>query len=355
MGTQKEIYFLQKLALKPFSQDFSQDCLIESIIAMTLAEKKQLFSFITANSLGPLWLDFLGGKSIEDIWSKDWAEKLKNQSKSIMAHYIGQLVTTRNITEILEEHSIPNAIFKGAHTRELVYNTPAARPSVDIDILISDRHKEEVIKLLTNAGFTLQTKLKNLTHEASLINKLSQVDLHWHILRPGRVPKSLTEEFLSNREKHGDYWTLSSEDNLFILLVHPVFTKYVSTTRTGLIRFVDLIYWLNTQPIKWDKIFLLLEKTGLSSAAWITLEYLNVLTGVTPPEGFMKQITPPAMKKWYLDKWIHQDIPSKFSNTPAIPKLLFTLLAHDSPAHVFQFIQTLISDKLGKNHQFDVK
>ena len=100
---------------------------------------------------------------------------------------------------------------------------------------------------------------------------------------------------------------------------------------------------------------LLLEKTGLSSAAWITLEYLNILTGVTPPESFLKQITPPAMKKWYLSKWIHQNIPGKFSNTPAIPKLFFTLLAHDSLAHVFQFIQTLTSDKLRKHHQFDIK
>jgi hypothetical protein len=355
MTTHNDIYFLQKLALRPFNKSFSQKQLIESIKEMSSGEKNQLMSFIIANSLGPLWIETFGGNKIEKLWSKDWAQKLKNQNKSLIAHYIGQLVTIRTVTEILEKYAIPHAIFKGAHTRELVYNTPATRPSVDIDILISDKHKEKVVKLLTNGGFTLQTKLKNLTHEASLINKLSQVDLHWHILRPGRVPRSLTEDLLNNREKQKGYWTLNSEENLFILLVHPVFTKYVSTTQTGLIRFVDLIYWLNTQSIEWDRVSDLLKKTGLSSAAWITLEYLNILTGVTPPESFLKQITPPGIKKWYLSKWIHQDIPGKFSNTPAIPKLFFTLLAHDSLAHVFQFIQTLTSDKLRKHHQFDIK
>jgi len=350
MTPHKEIYFLQKLALKPFNKGFSQNCLIESIKAMSPSQKKQICSLITENSLSPLWLDILGGENIEAIWSKNLAQNIKSQTTTMVAHYIGQQVVTRYVTETLEEHSIPHAIFKGVHTRELVYDTPAARPSVDIDILISDRHKENVIQLLIDGGFTLQTKLKNLTHEASLIKNLSQVDLHWHILRPGRIPKSLTEDLLNNREKHDGYWALNGEENLFILLVHPVFTKYTSTTRTGLIRFVDLIYWLNTQPVKWDSVLALLKKTGLSSAAWITLEYLNILTGVTPPEDFLKQITPPAMKKWYLSKWIHQDIPGKFRNTPAIPKLFFTLLAHDSLAHVFQFIQTLTSDRLKRHH-----
>ncbi len=350
MTPSKEIYFLQKLALKPFNQDFSRDSLVESIQILSPAEKKQLFLFITANSLGPLWLEFLGVKNIEAIWPEEVAQNLKNQSRTMVALYIGQRITSRDVTEIFEKHSIPHAVYKGAQTRELVYDTPAARPSVDIDILISDRHKENVIKLLTDRGFTLQTKLKNLTHEASLLKNLSQVDLHWHILRPGRIPKNLTEEFLGNREKYNNCWTLNSEDNFFILLVHPVFAKYTSTTRTGLIRFVDLIYWLRTQPVQWDRIVSLLEKTGLSSAAWITLEYLNILTGATPPEDFLKQITPPAVKRWYLRKWIHQDLPRKFSSTPAIPKLFFTLLAHDSLAHIFQFIQTLTSDRL-KRHR----
>jgi hypothetical protein len=122
-------------------------------------------------------------------------------------------------------------------------------------------------------GYLLHTKTKNLTHEASLIKGSASIDLHWHILRPGRIPKALTSELLGDRTKYASHWSFSNEHNLFILLIHPVFAKYSTTTQCGLIRMLDLPTRLQRWPFCVKTAFTLFAHDDIGHA----IRFLRIL------------------------------------------------------------------------------
>ncbi len=313
---------------------------------MEIEEKNGFLMFLLINSLGSAWLEKLGGTTIDTLWPQEQVQKLRTESKAIAYRYLQQIISLYKVSQKLEQHSIPHAVFKGAHTRELVYPNQVTRSCGDIDILIDENDKEEVIRVLTSEGYRIHSIAENLTHELSLTKGINSIDLHWHILRPGRVPKSLTSELLSTRTKYNKYWCLRDEEHLFILLIHPIFSKYSSTTQSGLARMLDLIYWLQKQPVDWEIELELLKRTGLCTAAWITLQYLYILTGITIPVKIMNQLTPGTIKRKYLHKWLYTDLPTRLQRWPFFVKVAFTLFAHDSMAGSFRFLKTLFIGRL---------
>jgi hypothetical protein len=340
------VYARQKLALYPFTEKFAETTLIEEFSTFDEQARNDYLDFILLNRLGPSLLDQLGSHIITKLWSAEQTKGLHDTCRQVAIHYLQQKATILEITTILENHAIPHAIFKGAHTRELVYPKAASRPSSDIDILINENDKEAVISHFASQGFKLYSSAQNLTHQVSLVKGNAAIDLHWHILRPGRVAKTLTGTLLDNRMKYGDHWSLKNEENLFLLLIHPVFTEYSLATQSRLDLMLDLIYWLKTQEIEWEHILKLLKQTSLRTAAWITLSYLHILTGVTIPQNVMDDITPGRLKKWYLRKWIDTDLPAQYRTRPFIAKTGFTLFAHDSFMHSLQFLRILLWDKI---------
>jgi hypothetical protein len=330
-------YNRQTLALAPFTETIPETELLETLIAMAPEEKRQFHELLTQNNLCLAWIEAFGWKALERVWPKTQMQILKVEAKRIMALYLRQISAIKEISDLLEQQAIRSAVFKGTHTRELVYTNPAARPALDIDILIDEQERSRAIQLFTAQGYELHTKVKNLTHEATLTQNGVSIDLHWHILRPGRILKTLTPKLLDNRVRHPNYYSLSSEDHLFVLLVHPVFTKYSSTTQFGLIRILDLVFWIKKQAIQWEEIVSLLEQTGLKSAAWITLEYLRIITGVSPPPHVIQHMAPGKIRERYLRKWIHGDLPGRFEHWPLAVKLGFTLLAHDRLKNLSDF------------------
>ncbi|BDD87656.1 nucleotidyltransferase family protein [Desulfofustis limnaeus] len=341
-----QIYDRQRLALAPFTTHMPDRKLTETFSEMGRKEKDDFFSFLMANNLGSAWSEKLGWKTIETLWTPEQIQHVAEEKKRNGLVYRQQIAALYQIARLLEKLSIPHAFIKGAHTREIAYTNPVTRPSVDLDLLIAETDREEVIASLKSQGYTLHVLPNNLTHEASLVKGCVSIDLHWHILRPGRVPKTLTSELLDNRVKQIYYWSLGNEDHLFTMLVHSVFSKYSSTMHSGLIRLLDLLYWLGTQPIEWQRVVNRLERTGLKSAAWITVEYLRLLTGVTPPQQVMDQLLPGKVKERYLNTWIHADLPSRLERWPFIVKMGFTLFAHDRPGQLVNFARTFFFDKL---------
>ena len=268
-----KVYARQKLALAPFTENFSETALVEKITDMENQEKNDFLKFLMANNLGPAWPARLSRKTIKTLCPGDQSRKLHEESRRIAFIYLQQKAAIQTISYTLEKNSIPYAVFKGAHTRELAYPNPATRPSVDIDILIEEKGKKQVIQLLMTQGYLLHTKTKNLTHEASLIKGSASIDLHWHILRPGRIPKALTSELLGDRTKYASHWSFSNEHNLFILLIHPVFAKYSTTTQCGLIRMLDLPTRLQRWPFCVKTAFTLFAHDDIGHA----IRFLRIL------------------------------------------------------------------------------
>lgn len=339
-------FYIQKLALAPLTGVYTTSELLSHLPQLSSNEKEQLFYILYSNYLGPLWIESLKSEQLDCVLSDKQILTLKNQYTQITQYYIQNLIVLGNVTNILDNNNICHAVFKGAHTREHVYEKPNVRYSVDIDILIEEKDRSDTISVLVENEFNLHENIDNITHELSLTKKNVNIDLHWHLMRPGRVPKSLTASLLQGRIQQDNYWSLCDEDNIFILLTHPFFTKYMAFTQTGLIRMVDLVYWINKREIEWAKVEHRLSDAGFKSAAWISLQYLKMLCDVELPLDFSDKLSPSKIKQWYLEKWISSDLASQYKNHPLIPKLFFTLLGHDSLNDVFYFGKTLLADKL---------
>jgi hypothetical protein len=255
---------------------------------------------------------------------------------------------------LFKKESIAYAVFKGTQIREVIYaENPSIRPAADIDLLVYPVDLERTVQALIEAGFALDIKEQNISHEVTLSFKNVAIDLHWHILRPGRLRTSLTDEFLATRQHFDTHIGFNAETTLFIMLVHPVFTKYSTTYLASLVRMIDLIQWIRTQAINWDMLAKLLKKYGVCTAAWITATYLEMLTGETLPDLFLEQIRPGRLKCSYLNNWLLANRSSDFLNHPLAVQLGFTLPAHDNIFDASRFLLTLLQEKYSSKQKVE--
>ena len=105
-----------------------------------------------------------------------------------MLHLIGKQL---RVYELLREHGIPAAIFKGALLAQMAYGEIALRPAGDIDILIDRRHFDTARQLLESLGYEMKPQLTAPQLASHLNNHceiqfmrdewFTVVDLHWDL------------------------------------------------------------------------------------------------------------------------------------------------------------------------------
>lgn len=333
-----DIYKYHKLALGPL---LHQQDSMQAVLELSVVEKEQLVDFIQANGLGSLWYQLLKKDGSAAVFSEKLLKKLEGQSMAVVAMYLMQKYVLDQVAAIFQKESIVYAVFKGAHIREIIYSQPSVRPACDIDILIYPLDMTKAVKALVDSGFTLEVKQQNISHELTLVFRNVAIDLHWHILRPGRLRTSLTDEFLARQHDYGTHIGFDAETTLFIMLVHPVFTKYSTTSLASLVRFVDLLQWVKHQDIDWDDLLSLLEKYGVRTAAWVTVVYLQEVTGESLPHAFFQAIRPSRLKRYYLKGWIKSNRAESLYSYPLLIQLGFTIPAHDSIFDAIRFVRAL--------------
>ena len=338
-------YLLHRLALKPLLSPSPWEEFKAIADKIHAIGEDRFLKFLAFNMLTPLWHETLAEHEATSLFSEDFTGEFRKASLIAACRYVQQQHSVNKVSEMLESGSIPYAVFKGANTREQIYDNPAVRAAADIDILVSKADKTKAIQSLVKGGFAFHPDPKNISHEACLIGPNIFIDLHWDILRPGRTRIDLTDELLATRKELANYWGFSNEAELFIMLVHPVFTKYVTTPQASIIRLVDLARWLDTQKINWDIILGWLEKGGVKTPAWVTTYWLKMITGKSLPESFVKQIEPSGFKKWYLQNWINKNYSTRFIGTPLLIKAGFTLPIHDTFSDALHAVRSLQKEK----------
>jgi len=338
--TTSDHYRMHRLALLPLVAEQPQHVFERVGSAFPPAKEEQFLTFILQQGLGPLWHEAL--KECEPpLFSTNFRETLKAARLKDTARYLRQFHTIKKVDDLFRAESISYAVFKGAHIRELVYSVPAVRPACDIDILISKDDQETAIKALVSTGYTFRPLAENISHEATLTDGHVSIDLHWDIMRPGRTRKDMTDELLAARKEFAGYWGLNDEATLFIMLVHPVITKYLNSPNASLMRMVDLAYWVEERQPDWVKVYSLLKQTGLCTAAWTMLEWLKTVSGIDPPPSFMEKTDPGPFKSRYLRHWIRKDYSTRFFNNSTIIKVAFTLPLHDKVSDAMRAIRSL--------------
>jgi hypothetical protein len=336
---------LHRLALAPFRAD-ADACVIRESLRQALAMGENRFlEFLGENGLDALWHEALQRNDLAASAPEWFLAALKRARQLAAASYLAQRDALERIDAAFGAASVRYAAFKGVHVREWVYDDPALRPASDMDILIARNQRDLAARTLVRQGFELHPDAEIVSHEASFHDQNVSIDLHWHILRPGRTRTDVTDSLLARRRREGFFWGLDPTDALFTLLVHPAFAKYVSSPYALLCRLVDLSRWLRTRDVDWDKTLALLDHAGLKTAAWAVLGWASWLMGPVAPPDILERLEPGRLRARYLRYWVEQNLPSRWLRYPHLIQIAFTLALHDHPSDAMTAIRGWLRHK----------
>jgi len=294
----------------------------ESLCRTVDVQGPDLVSLIVDHGLGPFWHERTARDEFHD--TRLAAEAL----------FLAQDEALREVGGALTAAGIDHAVIKGAANRLLLYENPALRACHDLDVLVSPGDRLRAATALTRIGFLPAPDPRSISREIVLRRGSADVDLHWSLLREGRLRVDLTQNLLARRRQSGDMWVLADDDALFLLLVHPAFAKHLDAWEMGLHRLLDLLEWLRQRATDWPAVRTQLEQTGVCTAAWATLHWADLLAGPQAPKrlGFMlADLKPAALRSVWLDYWLREDLPARTAGQRWFRLLAFSAFLHDMP------------------------
>ncbi len=287
------------------------------------AHDESFVEFVIDHGLGPRW-HLSTGRS-EFHASRMAAESL----------YLAQERALAEIDAALGTAGIRYAVIKGVANRLLLYPNPAIRACHDIDLLVSPDDRLRVADALSGLGYQASPKAATISHELELIRGAIFVDLHWGLLREGRLPGEQIDDILSRRRFERGVWMLATEDSFFLLLVHPAFAKHLAGWDMGLHRVADIVDWIQMQPIDWDAMRHRLHANGVKTAAWATLRWVQLLISPRTPAALdegLAMLRPGSLCRAYIDRWLKSDLSARTREMHWMRQFGFSLLLHDSLA-----------------------
>jgi hypothetical protein len=279
-------------------------------------------SFIIDHGLGPLWHVRTG--RAEFAASRISAE----------VHYLAQEHALVEIDAALSNAGIEHVVVKGVANRLLLYENPAVRTCHDIDLLVHSKNRLRAAKELIAHGFSASALAHNISHELLLSRDIVDIDLHWGLLRDGRLRTECAAEMLQRRRRSADTWMLSAEDTFFMLLVHPAFTKHLAGREMGLHRVVDIVDWVRSQSFDWPCVCAALQRNGVRSAAWATLRWVQLLTSSHAPaelDAMLADTQPGRLRRAWLDYWLRNDLSTRMTGARWTRLLGLSVFLHDTP------------------------
>ena len=278
--------------------------------------------FVVDHGLGPMW------------HARTGHEGFRSSRRSAEALFLAQTHALQEIDAIFEAAKIKYAVFKGAANRLLLYENPAIRACHDLDLLVCPEDKVRATSALTSAGFEARPDMASISREIVISRGMVDIDLHWGLLREGRLRHNPVAEMLSRRIRHDEAWILSAEDALFVLLVHPAFAKHLAGWAMGLHRVVDIVAWLRTQSFDWDVVVERLGANGVRAAAWATLRWTELLAcqyATNRLEAMLAELQPGRLRVAWLNRWLSNDLSERTAGQHWTWLAGFTMLLHDAP------------------------
>ena len=334
----RDPFQMHRLALRPFLQDkklFNLDAALQEAEVTGLDNFQ---AFIQGQGLAPLWHGVLA--TIHPLPSRfnPMLEKLHLAKVNAVANYLLQKHTIEKIHTVFTSAEITYTVFKGTQVRELVYAEPALRPASDIDILVNGHSRDRAIQVLGRAVMQEVVTPENLSHESTFMDNTVQIDLHWHILRPGRLRHGMTATLLNKPQWMNGFYGLNDNATLFVLLVHPAFAKYVCSPYATLNRVVDLYRWIQQRPCDWDKMVEVTDQAGVKTAAWGTLYWLYLLTQDAALPDILRKFQPGVFRQRYMGYWIEHNLPARWIQRRQLLRFGFTLGLHDDVGGMLRFL-----------------
>lgn len=307
--------------------------------------ERNFLNILVRNGLATIWADYVTNNKINEYISDFLIDELKRQKFTVAALLIKQNIIIKEINNVFEQENVNYLVFKGADLRNKIYDDPVLRPVSDIDFIVPSYLKEKAIKLLIKSGFKLNALQENVSHEVSLTKDCVTVDLHWYILRPGRIRYDLTQYLFDNKNYNKIYWGLNHQASLIVMLIHPALTKYLNSPVSMLIHTIDLHFLITKNNIRWDEIEEIINKAGAKKTAWCTLYWYKLLTNNCAIDKYIELFKPGYFSETYLRFWIDHGLIQKLWNTRILIKIFFSLAIQDNFTDRINALVNLIKEK----------
>ncbi len=305
---------------------------------------RDFVKFVVDHGLGPLWHERTGGDEFRE--SRLLAE----------AMFLGQERALSEIDELFSSAAIDYAVIKGAANRLAYYKTPAVRASFDLDLLVRPSDRVRAAEVLSAAGYVASPNLHNIGHELVLSRESVDVDLHWALLRKGRLRRDPTDSFLARRRRIADAWVLNAEDSLFMLIVYPAFAKHLAAYGMGLHRVVDIVRCLNAGGFDWQRVSSELGDCGVKAAAWAALRWVELLVPAQSIDRLGDMLTdlrPGSLRGAWLDYWLRNNLSERVADSHWLRLLAFSPFLHDRPGDAMRGLSGRYRARSGTREDLD--
>jgi hypothetical protein len=320
---------VRRAALMLISQHGSPAARGEAVDRFGSLAIEQVVHALIGDNVDQLLLESVATSGLAERLPAELLELLKARRLLVAAEALRQQHALAQAVSALEEAGIPHVVLKGALLRPLLYAKPSLRPAVDVDLLVARADASSGIRRLRQHGFAAAFAGHSDTHEAWLSRHGVGIDLHWSLLRPGRMRQDITAEILANRVRRGELWSPSDTHLTLAMLVHPAITDHV----TGkLISAVDLDRWLRLGPVLWDAVLEVLDRIGLRTAAWAMLRWTTSLFASPVPEEVMAALAPSRLRQRYLEAWLERHPAKLYGRWPNLVRAGFSLALQDRPS-----------------------
>jgi hypothetical protein len=230
---------------------------------------ERIYELSSRNMLIALLYDTVQKLSVQYNICENLLLKWKNAALSYMLSEVNKYMILNKILSIAKEQNITLILLKGCILADL-YPNYLTRISCDTDILVYERDKESVTRLLESLGFRKSCFSKGSVFNYILDSAHYEIELHFSLWEDYKGSKinilncmQLTkEESLIHRKVCGlEVTTLGYEEHFIFLIFHIV--KHFSLQGSNLRSLIDITLYFNKyQPyinLKsfWDKIELL--------------------------------------------------------------------------------------------------
>ena len=281
-----------------------------------VAPDPELATLIIETGLGPFWHDWTGDAAFRPI------------RLAAEAMYAMQRSASTEIDVALSEAGIESVFIKGVANRERLYPNPALRQCADLDLLVRRDDRFRATEALQKAGFEPRPDPASISRELVLSRGVVDIDLHWELLRQGRLRQDPSDELIARRQRVNGLWMPNPNDAAFLLLVHPAFAKNISVPDMGLHRVLDIVRWQQTEGFDLATLTPMLEGQGVKTAAWAVLRWVQLLN-----PDFMLAIDawrPGRLRGVWLESWLEHDWSTRLVRLHALRLVGLSPFLHDT-------------------------
>jgi hypothetical protein len=269
-------------------------------------------------------------------------ERLTTRRLAVVVDVMRQEHVLADVSNVLDELGVAHAVMKGALVRHFLYAKPYLRPSADVDVLVAPGEPPRIVRALKQRGYELTVAAHSDTHEIWLQKLGAGLDLHWSLMRPGRMRKSLSKEILERRVRRGKLWSPCDAHLTTIMLVHPAITDHVTAR---LVSAVDLDRWLRHAEVPWDEVIEVLDRIGLRTAAWAMLLWTQALLGTPVPADVWRRLGPDPVRRRYLEAWLGRHPAGLYARRPNLVRGFFSLALQDQARGAARAVLSLARKK----------